>query len=317
MSDKKERKLFSIINANQNLIGFFVIVFILLYSYINVLFNPREVMLDILYFSLLVVLSYGIYKAIKNEDKSNILITFKDPDIIFVFLGTIITYLIVRHLNVNVVIASCTIGIAAHFLLRKFETPIYCGSFAGMASFALFSYSEVFVLALVCGIVYVLTKPILKGYGGKLGTIAFISSLIVHSLFNDQFIMVNPTLNIHLIIIFTTVGVTLTYLIQNKLNQSPVFSSSSISLIFGLVLLIFFPNQIEYTLVFFSASFIGMSSKERIPNVFYAILSGFLLGIIFDIFIEFFNGLGGKLGLMAMISVIITTGITKSKKIEK
>jgi len=60
-----------------------------------------------------------------------------------------------------------------------------------------------------------------------------------------------------------------------------------------------------------------MSSKERVPNLFYVVISGVVLGLVYFIFIYYFNGLGGKLGLMALISVIITSGVSDIYNLRK
>ncbi|MCK5731887.1 MAG: hypothetical protein KAH13_02640, partial [Tenericutes bacterium] len=195
------------------------------------------------------------------------------------------------------------------------EVAVYCGSFAGMVSVALFGFAEVLVLALICAFIYNLTKPLFKGYGGKLGTIAFMSSLIVHSLFADDVLVVGSSFQFIYLIGTTIFGVLISYCVQHYLKQTPVISSALPSLIFAIIFIYIFPEHIDYVVVFFSASFIGMSSRERLPNLFYVIMSGLILGFIYYIFIHYFNGLGGKLGLMALISVIITSGISELFKL--
>jgi hypothetical protein len=208
------------------------------------------------------------------------------------------------------VLASSFTGLLGYFFIRKRDVAIYCGSFAGMVSVSLFGFLEVTVLAIICAFIFILTKPLFKGYGGKLGTIAFMSSLIVHSIFADEFISVTIDFNIFLLILTTTLGVLITYYIKHFFKVSAVFASAMPSFIFALVFVYLIQNHTDYIVVFFSASFIGMSSEKRLPNVYFVLLSGIILGFIYDIFIQFFNGLGGKLGLMALISVIITSGFS-------
>lgn len=308
--EKKNNRFKNFILNNQQWFGFILLLLALFYSYITVLFEPKETVLDIVYGLLFVLLGYGLYRQFNREKEEVKKISFRNLDGIFVIIGVFITYSLNHFLGISVVIASAIVGLLGSILIKQYQIPLYCGSFAGMVSVSLFSFFEVSILAIICAFIFILTKPLFKGYGGKLGTIAFMSSLIVHSIFNDNFITLNLDLNIYLIILTTISGVLITYYFKYYKNVSSVMASSLPSLIFGIILIYIFPNHSDYVVVFFSASFIGMSSSKRLPNLGYVIISGFVLGVIYDIFLEFFNGLGGKLGLMAMISVIITSGIS-------
>ncbi|MCK4551633.1 MAG: hypothetical protein KAU02_01855 [Tenericutes bacterium] len=303
-------RLWIFIKKHQQWVGFLVVIIALLYSYISVLFSPRELFLDIIYGVLFVLLISGLVKSFRQEQEEVKKIKFNSLDGLFVIFGVFATYSISHFFGVSVVIGSSVIGLLGHFFARKYEVAIYCGSFAGMVSIVIFGFLEVLVLALTCAFIYILTKPLLKGYGGKLGTIAFMSSLIVHSIFADEFLVVVSSLHFIYLIGTTISGVLVAYCVQHYLKQTPVFASALPSLIFAIIFIYIFPEHIDYVVVFFSASFIGMSSRERLPNLFYVIISGLVLGIIYYIFIHYFNGLGGKLGLVALISVIITSGLS-------
>ncbi len=309
MKKTSERKILNFIRSHYYLLGYCVLLIAVVYAYVAVLFNPREIISNIVYGLFFLVLIIGIILTLIAEKSDAKEISFMTLDGVFTMLGVFATYSIVHFLEVPVVLVSCGVGLLGHFLIRKFEVPIYCGSFAGMVSVALFGFWEVLVLALVCAVVFTLSKPIFKGYGGKLGTIAFLSSLIVHSIFLDEFIVVDMNLELWLLLMTTILGVFLTYCVHHYLKQTSVFASALCTMVFGILFIYVFPEHMDYVVVFFSASFIGMSSKRKLPNLIYVFLSGLILGLIFDMFIEFFNGLGGKLGLMAMISVIITSGV--------
>jgi hypothetical protein len=274
------------------------------------LFEPKEVLLDIINAIFFIFLTVGLIRQFTNESKETKKISFNDLDGLFVILGVFVTYSLNHFLGISVVLASSFTGLVAYFFIRKRDIAIYCGSFAGMVSVSLFGFIEVSVLALICAFIFILTKPLFKGYGGKLGTIAFMSSLIVHSIFADEFVLVSTNFNFFLLILTTLAGVLITYYIKYFFKVSAVFASALPSLVFALIFIYLIPDNSDYVVVFFSASFIGMSSQKRLKNIYFVILSGVVLGLIYDVFIELFNGLGGKLGLMAMISVIITGGIS-------
>jgi len=306
----KKNKIENFIINNQQWLGFIVVLFALFYAYTTVLFEPREVVLDIVYGLFFILLSVGLIQQFINESVEVKKIRFNNLDGLFVILGVFITYSLNHFLGVSVVLASSFTGLMGYFFIRNHETAIYCGSFAGMVSVSLFGFLEVSVLAIICAFIFILTKPLFKGYGGKLGTIAFMSSLIVHSIFSDEFISITTDFNMFLLILTTTAGVLVTYYIKHFFKVSAVFASALPSLIFALIFIYLIPDHSDYVVVFFSASFIGMSNKKRLRNIYFVLLSGIVLGLIYDVFIEFFNGLGGKLGLMALISVIITSGIS-------
>lgn len=308
--EKKENKLLKFIVNNQQWFGFVVLLAVLIYAYTTVIFEPKETVLDIFYGLFFLLMGYGLIRQFIKEKETINKVSFKNLDGLAVIIGVFTTYLLNHFLSIPVVLASAFIGLIGSLLIKKYQVALYCGSFAGMVSLSLFGFFEVSILAIVCAFIFIVTKPLFKGYGGKLGTIAFLSSLIVHSIFNDNFIVLSLDLNIFLILLTTILGVCITYYFKYFLKVSSVLASALPSLLFGLLFSYAFSSHIDYVVVFFSASFIGMSSKERLPNIWYVLLSGVVLGIIYDIFIEFFNGLGGKLGLMAMLSVIITSGLS-------
>jgi ABC-type bacteriocin/lantibiotic exporter with double-glycine peptidase domain len=66
-----------------------------------------------------------------------------------------------------------------------------------------------------------------------------------------------------------------------------------------------------------------MSNNKIIPNALNSLFVGVILSIIFFAFYNLFNGFGGKMGFMALISIIIYFGLTnlwkdifKNKKIK-
>lgn len=117
--------------------------------------------------------------------------------IVFCVLGALSTYWLNVEHNLGAVLASGIVGLLSSFipfmnrrsdLLRELPVPIYCGSFAGMtAPFIANGYSFIFFAGLFCGIILVISKNTLHGYGGKLGTVAFggvsIMSLILFLFF--------------------------------------------------------------------------------------------------------------------------------------
>lgn len=83
------------------------------------------------------------------------------------------------------VIAASLVGLVGSFIHfpKKLQghpnASIYAGSFAGMCSSSLISnYWELGIISLIGACLYVLTIDLFTGFGGKLGSIAFVSVII-------------------------------------------------------------------------------------------------------------------------------------------
>ncbi|MBA2405932.1 MAG: hypothetical protein H0V66_14240, partial [Bdellovibrionales bacterium] len=85
------------------------------------------------------------------------------------------------------VLASATVGFVGSFYhfsswieKRGIHAVIYAGSFAGMCSQEYLSgHQYIIFISVVGSALYLFTKPHLNGFGGKMGAIAFVSSLIL------------------------------------------------------------------------------------------------------------------------------------------
>ncbi len=85
------------------------------------------------------------------------------------------------------VIAASAVGFLGYKILQKFglaelAPPMYCGAFIGMSSYAFFSLEMIAAAGLVSAAVYILANDLYAGFGGKLGTIAFIGTAVVRKL---------------------------------------------------------------------------------------------------------------------------------------
>lgn len=119
------------------------------------------------------------------------------------------------------------------------------------------------------------------------------------------------------IILTSIAGSTLTFYFAEKLQWGAVKSSALLSLFFGCLSLVInqfylFDHEL-YSLYFFGASFVGMSSKKHF-SYFEIILAACLYGFLLSIFKEHFKGIGGGLGTTASITVIIVYLLKRLQK---
>ncbi|MDD0852043.1 hypothetical protein HBN50_03000 [Halobacteriovorax sp. GB3] len=106
------------------------------------------------------------------------------------FCGCSLCFVLHTKFDVSAVVASCIVGLFGTFIplsklgnVKDIQNAVYAGSFAGMCSAGVLThFSQIFFLSLLGASFYLLTIDLFKGYGGKLGTIAFISVSLVYLL---------------------------------------------------------------------------------------------------------------------------------------
>jgi hypothetical protein len=232
---------------------------------------------------------------------------------IFVVYSGITTYYLHHLLNFNSVLASGMVGFVGSIIYKRFAAPIFCGSFIAMASENLPTISRGIIIASVLGgIIYILIKDLFDGYGGKLGAIAFISSILTAIILNfpilSSFIL-DFEKNI-LIILYAILGAIITYHLNTKLNYGPIIASAIVGIFSGFFLpLIHGAIGLTYAALMYCGSFAGMSSKNEISNKYYILISGIICGFVFIFSTPFIDWAGGKLGAIAFGSILCVKGL--------
>ena len=100
------------------------------------------------------------------------------------YVGCVGCFLLQRQIHVSAVVGSAVVGLLGTFLPEsEAQALIYSGSFAGMCSEEILgSHLQVLFLSLVGSAIFIVAKPHFKGMGGKMGAIAFVSSLFLLAL---------------------------------------------------------------------------------------------------------------------------------------
>ncbi len=106
--------------------------------------------------------------------------------VIFSFIGFFSCLFFIK-IGINPIVASALTGFIVSLLpfsnKSNISTLVYCSSFAAIGVTELTnSFVLIFLLPILLMFIYQLTKTVAKGYGGKLGTIAFVSSGIFYLL---------------------------------------------------------------------------------------------------------------------------------------
>lgn len=239
--------------------------------------------------------------------------------ILAVSVGAITTFYLVK-MGLSAVLASSLVGIVGSLLIKHYETEIFTGSFVGMSSVFFFSDGGILVASLIASIAYLMGKNVFIGIGGKLGSSAFIGTLLVAlfagaDVWNLDIAIINTALPQWFFILSVMVSAlasVMTYQLAQLYFKGSVVIGSSVVGIFGYVLSLFFgPLSGLFAGTIFAASFAGMSQIKVLKNPLYFAIAGLMTAIIFLASSTYFLGLGGKMGTSAFIGVLATCAFIK------
>lgn len=232
-----------------------------------------------------------------------------------VLFGVFFTYVLIAQFNIPPVLSSALAGLVGSIFFinslnafKEFGIAIYCGSFIGMGS--VLTSTELLLAGAIATIILILSSNVFKGYGGKLGFIAYISSVLTYFGLNilenktydfGNYNWISDTNSILSIVIASITGFYITILLHHKLDKSSVLASALPSFVIGLLAYTTLSIDLFIT-TFFSASFVGMLSKDLLPKRTYPLLM--VLFIMITIIVKpMLGGFGGALGTLAFLSV--------------
>jgi hypothetical protein len=236
-----------------------------------------------------------------------------------VMLGALATFYLAKT-GMSAVLASALIGIGGSLLLKRYEIEIFTGSFVGMSSIAFFADSTILMASLIASIAYLMGKSVFVGIGGKLGSSAFIGSLLVALLmgvdvYNFDIALINTTIPSWFIVstlIASAIASALTqHLAQHWFKGSTVLGSSIAGILGYLISLSFGGLGVLFAGTIYAATFAGMSQIKVLKSPLFFAIAGGITAIIFLASSNYFLGLGGKMGTSAFIGVIATLILIK------
>jgi len=242
----------------------------------------------------------------------------------FTVAGTILTWTGHNIIKINPVFTSSTVGLIAHAIYPRYSAPAYAGSFAGMATTVVIpqAYWTLVLAIFVFSFFSVFDRfGILQGIGGRLGTTALFSCLLMlpvlywivpgyhHTFWSpDRYNDIDWVFGVCAILLSTASSI-VTILLRShvKTLEHPVPSASVVALSVAFVLLSIEYEKNDLLLIYtYIGMSVGMSGREVIKNYpTYVILGAFTGGLGLA-----FHGLstgdnGGKAGFTAMVGVVI------------
>ncbi|ELY92844.1 hypothetical protein C483_06842 [Natrialba hulunbeirensis JCM 10989] len=233
--------------------------------------------------------------------------------------GAIVTYGASVVADLGPVLASALVGLLAGLALPHVGAPIYCGSFVGMASPAVFPGLEyVAVAGVIAGLAFVATTATFGGVGGKLGTIALFGCVAAVALTGLEYGSPSAPAWEHLqfVVPVAVAGAVATVVLSLELELGPVVGSGLVGVVAGVGFPLALPGELGATLaaVAFCASFVGMSSAERL-TMGHVGVAGALCGLVYLAVTPALTGAGGKLGTIAFVSCVVLVGLDELRDV--
>lgn len=235
--------------------------------------------------------------------------------VLAVVVAAVLTYALNVHAGLTPVLASALVGLVAGVAATGVDAPAYCGSFVGMASPTLFpSAAHVVVAALFAGLAFVAAKRAFAGFGGKLGTLALFGCATTATLTGADYVAAGTIQwpDARLVVPVAVVGAVAAFVVSVRLDVGAVVGSAVVGLAAGLALPVVAPGSGgTLAAVAFCASFVGMSSRNRLASEFRVALVGGACGLVFVAVSGTMSGAGGKLGTIAFISCVSLAGVER------
>jgi hypothetical protein len=239
-----------------------------------------------------------------------------------VVIGALATFYLAKF-GMSAVLASALIGIGGSLLFKRYEIEIFTGSFVGMSSIVFFNDGGILAASVISAVAYLMGKNVFVGIGGKLGSSAFIGTLLVAFLagvdvVNFDNALINTSLPIWFIVIALIVSA-IASIVTNQMAQrwfkgSTVLGSSVAGILGYLLSLSFGGLGGLFAGTIYAATFAGMSQNKVLKSPLFFAIAGSITAVIFLASSTYFLGLGGKMGTSAFIGVLATVIIIRKTK---
>ncbi|WP_302082213.1 hypothetical protein [Salinibaculum rarum] len=228
-----------------------------------------------------------------------------------------LTFAVSVSLGQGPVVASALVGLFAALTVDEQAAPAYCGSFVGMVSAAVLpTLGPVAAASLVAAVVYVLAKRVFNGFGGKLGTTAFVgcTAVVVPTSYTYAPASALSTAPAAAALVAATGGAVAAFLLSVHYDHGAVVGSATVGLVAGLLAPPLFAPELAGVVATaaFAGSFVGMVSTTRLPSLSLVTLAGLLSGFVYVGVTPAFAGSGGKLGTVAFTACLLMWGLDRA-----
>jgi hypothetical protein len=234
--------------------------------------------------------------------------------VLAVAAGAPATRLLAIDAGLGVVLAAALVGLLVDVVVSTYSAEVYCGAFVGMASPTLFpSLVTVTAAGVVAGLVFVAASGVFDGYGGKLGTTAFVgcSAVALPLAASGGTGTLVTAWTAAAFAVVGAAGAVATFVLGVRGGRGPVAASALVGLAGGCLPLLGVPAGERLAAVVFCASFAGMSSPRRLATARALAAAGACCGLLVAASGGVFVGAGGKLGTIAFASCLLVSGVER------
>lgn len=291
---------------NRTLIGEVLLALLAISGLIRTILIRKNIFiiltLVVFFIFLVIAIIFKLRETTTKTEKITIKIFF---DMISIIFASLIVYLFHNYLEIHFFIMVPIVGLVGAFFFSKYENPLYLGAFIGMTTI---SIGYFIIIISLSALLYFFFENAFSGFGGKLGSSAFFAGAFIAIFARNEITVVYNNIEIYIIILTAIIAGMLTTVIQRTYKLSTVLASAFVGLL-GTSFLIFsgFKYGALITSVTLGASFIGMTVKENL-RLYYILFVSLIFAFLY-IYVPF-NGIGGKLGFTAFLSVLIIKGVS-------
>ncbi len=252
-------------------------------------------------------------------------------DVMLCTLGALLVYGGVRLAGMSPVVACAELGTMVGILgfsgdasRQTYAGPVYCGGFVGMTSPLILTNAWWITAAgLLAGYFYSVSGPVVRGVGGKMGSIAFGGALLTVLLAKFA-VMAGPGPKIipldgtgRLAVLMASLcAAPISYWLAQPCGLGPVLGSALPSAAIALAL--HWTGHLAPSIAapmataWFGASFVGMTLPARLVRRHWMLpVMGLLFGVLWISFKPTLTGIGGGLGATAAIAVLGVIGVAR------
>lgn len=278
-------------------------------------FTTANVFWIILTLSITLLVFVGLRSEMKTLRQTKLARTdFQIPDLIKSFLvivsSAFITYFFTGLFNTTTIFSASLICVIYTYVFPDNQPEAYTGTIAGMiGAYLCENWIIALTTAVATGLIFILFKPYFKGVGGRGGAIPYVATtLIVRVLFQIKPRQQVPINSEYIIPVFFTICLVafLTYLLQEKGVLTIVRSAMIVAFVFSVIIPV---EHYTITTAMFAGTIIGMSTAERIENYLHLFLITLFCFILFIPSFHILDGIGGKLGILCLVSYYASLGL--------
>lgn len=228
-----------------------------------------------------------------------------------VVIGNVMfTYFVALYLETSTIFAASFVCVVSAYIMPNHQAEAYSGACGGMIGVYLSSHWSIALLTgIMTGLFYILFKPYFLGVGGRGGSLPYSATILTIRLLLNLNPETRTPIEHELIVpsFFTIILVTfLTYFLHKHNILSVVKAAMVVSLVFTLLI----PTEYyTITTAMFTGTIVGMSIEERLDSYFHLFVIAIICCILFIPSFHILDGIGGKLGILCLISYYSSNGL--------